>query len=87
MRKRLKGVAGVGAITATATLLALQPVSIGRGAPAVLLVVVGSWLFVGERLSRSQWLGVFVALAGAALLSLMQARETNVNSAAAQSKR
>lgn len=46
MWKRLNGVAGVGAITATVTLLALQPVSIGRGTPTMLLVVVGGWLFV-----------------------------------------
>lgn len=58
MRKRLNGVASIGAITATATLLALQPVSIGRGAPTVLLVVVGGWLFIR---------GLF--LAGAALFT------------------
>lgn len=46
MGKRLNGVAGVGAVTATVTLLALQPVHIGRDAPALLLLVVGGWLFV-----------------------------------------
>jgi Glycoside Hydrolase Family 113 len=62
VRKRLNGVAGVGAITATTTLLALQGVSIGRGTPPTLLVVVGGWLFVR---------GAF--LAGAALFTAAEA--------------
>lgn len=45
MRKRLTGLAGVSAVTATLTLLALQWVSFGRGAPTVLLVLLGGWLF------------------------------------------
>jgi hypothetical protein len=64
VRERLSGVAGVGAITATVTLLALQPVSFGRGAPTVLLLVVGGWLFVR---------GTF--LAGAALFTAAEAEE------------
>lgn len=42
----MRGLAAVGAVTATVTLLALQPVSFGRGAPTVFLVVAGGWLFV-----------------------------------------
>jgi hypothetical protein len=52
---RLSGLAGVSAVTATVTLLAVQPVSFGRGAPTLFLVVVGGWLFMR---------GVFLAGAG-----------------------
>ena len=64
MRKRLSGVAGVGAVTATVTLLALQPVSFGRGAPTLLLLAIGGWLFAR---------GTF--LAGAALFTAAEAGE------------
>jgi hypothetical protein len=56
--KRLSGIAGIGAVTATVTLLILQPVSFGRGAPSFFLIVFGGWLFVR---------GLF--LAGAALFA------------------
>lgn len=55
MFKRLRGLAGIGAVTATVTLLVLQPVSFDRGAPTVFLVVVGGWLFLR---------GAFLAAAG-----------------------
>ena len=55
MLKRLRGLAGIGAVTATVTLLALQPVTFDRGAPTVFLVVVGTWLFLR---------GAFLAAAG-----------------------
>lgn len=46
MLKRLSGIAGIGAVTATVTLLVLQPVSFGRGGPTYLLVLLGAWLFL-----------------------------------------
>lgn len=43
---RLSRLSSVSAVTATVTLLLLQPVSFGRGAPTLFLVVAGGWLFV-----------------------------------------